>query len=630
MKTASGLRSLELLTKTFDGLRMKSSSLQGKRSVIAKNAQNISENVANAKARLLCADEVSAVFKDMQQKAHARAVNLFERLLTAILNDVLPGEGSIALELGMKGNQSTLDVNLVNPQGYPTDILEGNGGALTNIVCAGLRFAALSRTSNRKFMILDEPDCWIQPMLVPMFMKVLSDVSLQTHTQTLFISHYPDESFGEDITRVKLSSQNDEELIANAVEPIAANWENDEVEGIRSIELINFMAHKHTTIPCFPGATALIGDNNKGKSVMVRAMRAVAHNDSADKHIYHGADFAKIVIRLEENQRLEWSRNPSRNPVVSYELFKDDVLIASGRPPSRNVVPEFVRDLLGIECINGLDIQLSDQKTPVFLLNESSLTRAQLLTVGKESHHVNSLIEKYDTLKKKDKSDVKIGEAQLTGLYDKLNAAELLDDADIQILRANEILGTIASKANEIADLDSRIYEFEQLNSEIEVLESLVKIYDAMPIAPQIHDTDLITKMIEILTQHSKIAGVTCNWRAPDFPELFDVTDITNVGIRISKGEKARANLTILQNILVDVDYPITHDLHDVDQIILRLANSQSSIQRLNDEILDMDAQANRLQHEYEQLMLQFGGDCPLCGGKFHSAITGGSHVHME
>lgn len=605
----------------FDQVRMNASRLEGQRHVIAKNAEELSDKVSHAKGRLLCAEEISNVFKEMQRRAHSRAVSTFEDLLTAVLQDVLPNEGSISLALDMKGNSATLDVNLVNKNGFATDVLKSNGGAVTNVVCAGLRFAALSRTSNRKFMVLDEPDCWLKPDLVPSFMKVISDVAIQTGTQTLFVSHYSLESFGDEINRIHLTRGEDGKICAAAIEPISSKWENDSDEGIRAVELINFEGHEHTLIPCFPGATALIGDNNLGKSAaLVRSFKAVAHNDSGDDCIKHGASSAKIIIHLEDNQRLVWTREPKRNPVVFYEWFKGEDLIADGRPPSRNSVPDWVTDLLGIGCIDGLDLQLSSQKSPVFLLNESPSVRAQLLTVGRESSHVANLMSRYDDLKKADRALTKSGESQLTKLFEKLTCADKLDETDIQITKAVKILENLEARNIEVGNIHDLEYEITELHAEIKALETSAAFLNVLPTAPQLCDqrqlSDSINK-IEKSSRHSLIGGM---WEMIEPPVLREMTNIAAIGKRIVNFDKNAHLLPILNSGINEIYAPILKSVDTINFTINKLETLITSIENTQVALDEINLSLIQAKSENDHFLHSIGDQCPLCGAEHNNS----------
>lgn len=194
---APTLVDLDKLQKRSLSLQMRLSSLNGQAVELNARRARLSKSIALAKARVELAPQAQDVFNYLQEKAHSRAVGEFEDLLSAFVSDVVPEAGSIHLELGTERGAPSLDI-LLNNGGDMENILEGNGGGLTNIVVTGLGFSALSRTSNRAMMLLDEPDCWMKAKHIPNFTKVIaelsnplpdSDRSSSPGCQTLMISH---------------------------------------------------------------------------------------------------------------------------------------------------------------------------------------------------------------------------------------------------------------------------------------------------------------------------------------------------------------------------------------------------------------------------------------------------------
>src|SRR5690606_17040382 len=204
-----------------------------------------------------------------------------------ILNDVLPEEGVIRLLTQYKSNATWLDIAL-EKNGNLEDVVDGNGGAVTNVISAGLRFAALTRTPNRRLMVLDEPDCWLMENRVSAFARVISQVSAQTQTQTFFITHKNPAYFEGHVNLVQFYADDEGKVKASALAPVVQEWTDDETPGIRALELIDFRRHEHTLVPCYPGATAYIGPNNLGKSTaIVSSFKAVAYGESNDTMIRH-------------------------------------------------------------------------------------------------------------------------------------------------------------------------------------------------------------------------------------------------------------------------------------------------------------------------------------------------------
>lgn len=599
------------LRNRYETLSTTQARLQGMRMAIAKISESKADKVAKAKGRLLCEDEAADVFQEMQRRAHTRAVEEFEALLSAILHDVLPEEGTVKLDLDIKAGSACLDIGLLK-NGHTTDVLEFNGGAVTNVVCAGLKFAALSRTANRKFMVLDEPDCWIKPALVPAFLKVISDVATQVRTQTLIVSHHPADMLGEDITRVQFTANSAGDIQATVLEPVACRWEDDSTPGFRSIELINFMAHKHTVIPCFPGATAFIGDNNLGKSAaLVSSFRAVAYNSSSDQCINHDAKSATIVYHLENDQHLIWSRDPSRNPVVLYELYQGDSLVREGRPPARNTAPSWVTDLLGINRVDGLDLQLGSQKLPVFLLDQTSTIRAQLLSIGRESGHLVSLMQSYEELKRADKALVRTGEKELQVLFRQLTSADSLDAVEVEMDSAKKALRNLDAGFVEVGvmlDLERRLAASQLL---VMKSERSVEASKYLPLVPVLQDVSILESSIARISLGEACSAIAPVWVELKVPVLQDITRLDEIGKRLAHGYRCEPLEKLLPTAWPLV--PVLVEVEELSRVITSLEKVSCSFEAAVAEAAAANAALDRAKTEFDELMHSLGDRCPLC-----------------
>lgn len=499
-------RSLNALRERFERLRSKHARLSGiRQSVLAREAELVTR-VGHAKGRLALAEEADAALEGLQRLAHERSVGAFERLLSAILTDVLPGTGPVKLALGTERGQPALYVQIEN-DGCLEDAKDDSGGAVTNVLVAGLRYAALSRTGNRLFMTLDEPDCWLKPDRVRAFINVIAQVATRAKTQTLLVSHHEPALFEGLVNLVRLiEGPNGPQ--AQVIEPRVSSWEDETTPGIRSIQLINFKAHRNTTIPLFPGVTALIGDNNLGKSTAANyALRAVAYGESDDSSITHHEVESKIIITLEQGRRIEWERRLNGNPRVTYSLYENGVLKRQGRQPARGQVPSWVTEILGIARADELDIQLVGQKDPPFLLSQSPSVRAQLLSVGRESGRLHELIESYGSLKRKDKEIVREGEEEILKLRFSLGGSGAL----------SALASQVEQLAQEIADLEgaqARHARMEQLLARLTVLEehkTRAEAFSAALVglpkhAPTLQETQALARLIQVLSANERAA----------------------------------------------------------------------------------------------------------------------------
>lgn len=444
--------------------RNKAAVLKGRSEAIAREASRLEREVGLAKGRLSLAEEVQQVVDHLQAKLHDRAVGKFEALLTAALHDVFPenGDEKIKLMLGTERGLPALDVTIMNAQGDVEDVLSGKGGAVTNVVCAGLRYSALLRSNNRRFIVLDEPDNWTKPDRVPAFSAMLGSVAQQANVQTLLVSHH-DQSYFEGLATIVRMYEREGVVSTEVLEPRVGAWEDAAQPGIREIRLFDVRTHQHTVLPLFPGVTALVGDNDLGKShAVVAALRAVAYGDSDDTIIRHRQPVARIEIVLEDGQELHWTRRREGSPKVMYKLLKNAEVIAEGRAPARGQVPEFARKALGIAPLDDIDVQVGLQKKPVFLLDEPPSKRAQILAVGKESGRMTALINAIRESQRSDREFARLGEAEYAGLIARAKVLEPI----------GEIAGKLESMWLALTALQRSAQKVEQLHTRVVALRA--------------------------------------------------------------------------------------------------------------------------------------------------------------
>jgi predicted ATPase len=86
----------------------------------------------------------------------------------------------------------------IERNGHIEDIMKGQGGSVANVVSVGLRMFAvtmLDEAIHRRFLVLDEQDCWLHPDLVPRLVKIVHDAGTALGFQVLMISHHDVNSF---------------------------------------------------------------------------------------------------------------------------------------------------------------------------------------------------------------------------------------------------------------------------------------------------------------------------------------------------------------------------------------------------------------------------------------------------
>jgi len=422
---------------------------QGQVYAINRECRAIEKNVGLAKARNLLKDDAKNVLDTLRQRVHHRTVGQYEQLLTALMSEVLPEQSkdrAISITLSEVRDKTSMDFNVLRSDGALESIYDGNGGALTNVVSAGLRLIALhkAKLTLRQFLVFDEPDCWIAPSRVPDFYRVLSEASRSLGIQMVAIAHHDSSVFKEfDAHFVRLSPSEN----GISVDNDSTQWENGQT-GIRSIRLQNYRSHIDSFITLGPEVTVITGVNNLGKSAVIDALRAICYGEAGDDVIRHGENVAEVDIDLGVNH-LVWKRNRKGNPKEVYQLVAYDGTLIREENKSRGAAPEWVEaiDVMGIGIVDNLDIQIAHQKKPVFLLDLKPSERTGILSVGRESIWVDRMIASYGKINKDDRQTIRLGEERLTKLKEKLGR---IDDL-FEPIKVQSMPDVVRASFNEIA-----------------------------------------------------------------------------------------------------------------------------------------------------------------------------------
>ena len=80
-----------------------------------------------------------------------------------------------------------------NREGNQEDVNRGQGGSVQNVLSVGLRLFALARLDSdqhRRFLVLDEQDCWLRPELVPRLVNIVYRAARELNFQVIMISHH--------------------------------------------------------------------------------------------------------------------------------------------------------------------------------------------------------------------------------------------------------------------------------------------------------------------------------------------------------------------------------------------------------------------------------------------------------
>lgn len=185
------------LRKRMDTLRWRQKTLQQR---LLKNR----ETLQDLDAFLEIQPRVAERLDELSRQLFGNILEEIERNLTYALREILGQDLRVVSQREMKNRKMHVTFG-IEREGKPEDILTGQGGSVCNIISVGLRLIALSQLDereHRRFLVLDEQDCWLRPDLVPHLMAIIHTIARKLHFQVLVISHHSVDLFREHADRI--------------------------------------------------------------------------------------------------------------------------------------------------------------------------------------------------------------------------------------------------------------------------------------------------------------------------------------------------------------------------------------------------------------------------------------------
>lgn len=614
--------------------------------------------VSQAKKRAARQPKVQEFLERLQALAHQKSVGIYEELLSALVQDVLPGEKSVALTLQTERGLPALDIEMVKEGGRRESVLEGSGGAIANILSAGLRVIALARSGAYPFLVLDEPDCWLKPSRLPQFANVLGQIAKELGVQVLLISHHDPEYFSGFSAQIRLEKRGGE-LVAKrteSAEQVSQEWAGVE-RGIKELRLGAFMSHKSTSLMLGPGVTCLTGENDIGKSAIVAALRALFYGECQDAFIHHGEPSLKVESVFHEGGRLVFEHWAKKSPKRRWQYFVEGSSAAVMDSSPKHGAPDWLAQVARIERSEGLDVALANQKTPVFLLDQPPARRAAILAVGSESSHLQKLIATNKQRAAEDGLLIRNGEKEGALIERRGKEFEKLDTIADELVKLNHTLKTIEKNEQSQARLMDRLAQIKKWSQRQDAAKG-VRLVE-LPMAPKLSATKDLTHRVERLGKLNRIGTVMPPEKSAATPEL-KVTD--------SWKAKAKRLSQATQALSVKLpgkanEPPVMAGTENLRRLVLRwralsrpipsLAGvgaparapeikSQEHLSASLDywkSLAEKEAKLKRMQEQRDQkeravaerldaAIAESGGQCPTCHGPLSKKhLLGGSHA---
>ena len=178
--------------------------LEGRRETIQKTRDDRDRQRQDVAQYLAVADDIKVALEAFSEQLFGELVDALQSQLTKALQDVLDQPIELKVERGNRQGAVTLGF-YVERAGQREDIMKGQGGSVVNILSVGLRLLALhgeDEKRHRRFLVLDEQDCWLRPGLVPKLVGIIHEAGKKMGFQVLMISHHDPAMFEKYADRI--------------------------------------------------------------------------------------------------------------------------------------------------------------------------------------------------------------------------------------------------------------------------------------------------------------------------------------------------------------------------------------------------------------------------------------------
>ncbi|WP_243375635.1 AAA family ATPase [Microvirga solisilvae] len=581
--------------------------LEGRRDATAQRVSGLTREIELAKGRLAVKDDVEAFIEAVHGSASRRNLAAFETLLTALVQEVLPGEKPVALELSTERGLAALDICVRRPDGTLEDVLEDNGGALTNVIGMALRLIAVVKADVARFLALDEADCWIAPDRVSSFYKVLEDGAARLGVQCFAVSHHDLSQFSDKFHIARITGEPASGVAVQSADTGSA-WD-DTQPGLRFIRLVDVQAYKDATLHLSPGVNALIGPNNRGKSTFIRALRAVFYGEARDSLVRAGAKSAIVEIGMASRRVLRFSRQPRRSPVNIWSLHEADGSVVEEKgmryeTGGRNV-PDWVGDLFRITKVEDLDVHVAHQKFPVFLLGETASRRSAVLSIGQEASYIRDMLVIHRERCARDNATVRNGERELAALQEALASYDEIPVLKSRLASLRSQGQQINRAAERLERLQDHASQFSRLKGQLAMAQARAAATRLLPQPDQLAD---LTRRVEHARERERIGR-----------------QVLQLGRELAA---SKSRLTALKGLPEAA--PALENTASAQNILKRLGDLRSAALIAKGLMAQIDEGLQSVQTEMARLVEETGGLCPTCGSPVSAENLLDHHAHSS
>lgn len=389
------------------------------------------------------------------------------------------------------------------------------------------------------------------------------------------------------------------------------------------IRVRDFQSIEDATIEV-SGLTVITGQNNTGKSAMIRAVQGVFTNPRGYKFVRHGRPHCTVDVTFQDGKTVTWEKGDGVNRYVVNGKKLDKV---------GQSVPLEVESL-GVVPITAAGCELWPQFAPqftgqVFLLDQPGSVLAESIADVTRVGVLNEALRNAQSDRRSLSAELKVRASHVARLEVQEAGFAGLDSVEEMVLQSEALHEQVRQQQKTLEDLRSLNEDYQQALGIVRELTPVlsVDIPSTDTVAKGLEDLTSLSDLSQRLDSASKVLGFLEPVAGISLPEDSSFVRAQKIATALGVMTDIREQLKTYQGFLHGVDadsvrepIPEVSDLvsayatlNGYRQVRDQIRSRQSQVDQLSREIKSLTDLFEQSQKEVQDLLGQ-AGSCPICG----------------
>ena len=400
---------------------------------------------------------------------------------------------------------------------------------------------------------------------------------------------------------------------------------------IKRIELVNFMSHERTVIEPADGLTVLVGPNNCGKSAFVAALQILCHNAKSNYVMRHGEKKVEIIVETDDGHRIEWQRTKSGSPKYIIDGQTHDRL--------KQGVPEQLHDILGLAKVtcekDQFDVHFGEQKSPVFLLNDSGKAAAQFFASSSDAIRLVEMQDRHKTKVRESKRDHARLASDKKKIAQSLESLKPIETIETRLAECESRYQEIKQRSDEIQSTEILIQALTEVRKQLDQRSAIFQRLEKITPPPELVDTRPLEKLIanrqnaELTFSRSAATAKSLDaLQAP--PKIENEPELKDLVKKIVSAKSQVRVLTEKSNSLQRlVPAPKLTEQKPLHELLTAITKSSRDVAMADQALSKIQSDSTELRTQLSNWVAA-NPTCPTCGGEttVDQLIESGGHRH--